>query len=67
MKFYYVTEGFTPWSGKSLTEWMNERGEDGWQIVHFEKIMPTPAYNAINYQVIWMRQSAPTSTTKDTK
>lgn len=56
-KYEYETEGFAPYSGKSLTEWLNERGAEGWQVVSFERTAPTPGYDATLYRVVWMKRS----------
>ena len=55
--FKYETEGFTP-GPQSLTDWLNKRGEKGWELVHFREIPATPSYDAVNYRMVWMLRSS---------
>lgn len=59
-KYEYETEGFLPFSGKTFTDWLNERGADGWALVHMDIQLSRPGPNS--YKVVWMR---PTSTHGD--
>lgn len=55
MKFEYETEGFSPSNFKTLTSWLNERGADGWELVHMDVQFALPGPNS--YKVVWMRPS----------
>lgn len=54
-KFEYRTDGFSPYGDKTLTWFLNECGDQGWQLVGFETIRATAAYNSVHYQCVWMR------------
>jgi hypothetical protein len=56
IRYEYETEGFTPYTGKSLTEWLNERGSQGWQLTGFERVPPKAGYEAWSYRAVWMRE-----------
>jgi hypothetical protein len=56
IEYEYITEGFVPVGEfKKLEQWLNHRGEEGWQLVGFEPMDKTK-HPYVSYSLVFMRK-----------